>query len=308
MINMSLKFFKSIYNEDVIYHYTKTSTTIDYILYNQKLKFGKRQNSLDPTESRKASRSTVFTGSYIDKEIDKKFANESNELANRVSDLESLFSQICFCKNDNGHEFASENYNTQFEGQEEIFGFAKPRMWERYADNYYGVCIAFSKKKILALNSPKLQLISKDVEYLKYIELACRKVDYIPGNHLFNVGYKKHKEQIEKIAESSFFCKHIDYRGENEFRIGVYFEEEKCVVEEIKGEFQFNQTMMLDIRKCIKAIFISSFANKKQKKTLLEYAEKLKVPIIEMVWKHNSFEPKDFKESEKLFKDFDYEN
>jgi len=305
MINMSMDFFKRIYNEDIIYHYTKASTAIDYILYNEQLKFGKRQSSIDPTESRIANRGTVFTGSYVDKKIDKKFSNESDELVNRVESLEKLFSQICFCKNEIGHGFASENYKTQFQGHEEIFGFTKPRMWERYADNYTGVCIAFSKKKILALNSTKYSLIPKDVEYLIYRELACRKVDYISGNHLFEVGFEKYKEQIEKITESSFFCKHIDYIGEKEFRIGVYYEEDNCITEEIRGEFHFDKTMMLDIRECIEAIFISSFVNKKQKKTLLEYSEKLNVPIIEMVWKHDSFEPIDYKESIKQFKEFD---
>ena len=302
MINISLKFFKKIYNEDVIYHYTKASTAIDYILFNEQLKFSKRQKSIDPTESRKVNRSTVFTGSFMEKKVDKKISHESNELINRVSGLESLFSQICFCKNDLGHEFDSENYITQFEGHEEIFGFTKPRMWERYSDNYRGVCLAFSKKKILALNSKKYQLICKDVEYLKYRELECRKVNYTYGNHLFTVGFDNYSRQIEEIAESSFFCKHIDYIGENEFRIGVYHEDDKCIAEEIRGEFQFNQTMLLDIRECIEAIFISSFANKQQKKTLLEYADNMNVPIIEMVWKHDSFEPKDYRESEKLYK------
>lgn len=303
---MNLNFFKRIYNEDVIYHYTKASTAIDYILYNEQLKFGKRKDSIDPTESRKASRRIVFTGSYMDKEIDKKSFKKLNQLATRLTDLENLFHQICFCKNQNGHEFASMNYITQFRGNEEIFGFTKPRMWERYADNYSGVCIAFSKKKILENNSKKHSLITKDVEYLKYSELDCRKVDNISGNYFFQVGFKKYKKEIEEIIESSFFCKHIDYDGENEFRVGAYYEKDKCIAEEIRGEFHFKQTMMLDIGQSIKAIFISSFANKKQKKALLEYSEKLNVPIIEMVWKHNSFEPIDYKETVKLFKEFDF--
>ena len=302
---MSLNFFKKIYNEDIIYHYTKSSIAIDYILYNEQLKFGKRQNSIDPIESLKAQGGTSFTGKYIDSGIDEKFYKESNQLANRISDLENLFNQICFCKNDIGKDFASKNYVTQFKGNEEIFGFTKPRMWERYADNYTGVCIALSKKKMLEVNSKKYRLISKDIEYLKYLELNCRKVDTISGNYLFQAGFKKYIEEIEGIAESSFFCKHVDYIGENEFRIGVYYDKEKCIAEEIKGEFVFDRTMMLDIKSCIKAIFISSFANKKQKKTLLKYSEKLNVPIIEMSWKHNSFEPIDFKESEKLFETFD---
>jgi hypothetical protein len=54
--------------------------------------------------------------------------------------------------------------------------------------------------------------------------------------------------------------------------------------------------MTLDISGCIEAIFVSSYANNKQKDALLEYSEKLNVRIIEMQWQHNSFVVNDYKE------------
>ena len=42
---------------------------------------------------------------------------------------------------------------------------------------------------------------------------------------------------------------------------------------------------------------ISSFANEKQKSELLIIANNLKVELIEMVWKHDSFETRDYKKS-----------
>lgn len=292
---MSINFFKKIYNEDVVYHYTKASTAIDFILFNEQLKFSRRKYSIDPIESRKANRGIVSTRTY-DTKRDKEFTNESNRLASLVMNLENTFNQICFCKNYLGSDFASENYHTQFEGHEEIFGFTKARMWERYADNYSGVCLAFSKKKLIALNETQHSLIYKDVEYLKYTELSCRKVANISADYLLDVGYNVYKEKIEQIAESSFFCKHVDYDGENEFRIGVYHDEKKCIAEEIRGEFYFAQTMMLNIKGCLEAIFISSYANPQQKKSLLEFSKKFDVPIIEMVWEHDSFKARDYKE------------
>ena len=70
----------------------------------------------------------------MDKEIDEKFARETIQLENNVSSLENLFHQVCFCKNHMDDWFANANYITQFKGHEEIFGFTKPRMWERYAE------------------------------------------------------------------------------------------------------------------------------------------------------------------------------
>jgi hypothetical protein len=302
MIDMNISFFKKIYNEDVVYHYIKASTAIDYVLFNEQLKFGLRSSSIDPIESRKARRAIVSTGACVDMKNDKQFHDETNRLANLVAALENSFNQICFCKNHKGSEFASENYYTQFQGHEEIFGFTKARMWERYADNYSGVCLAFSKKKILSLNESEQKLIYRDVDYLKYRELFCRKIGDISANYLTKVGYDKYKERIEQIAESSFFCKHIDYNGENEFRIGVYHDDEKCIVEEINGNYQTGKTMMLNIRGCLEAIFMSSYANRSQKNSLLEFAEKLDVPLIEMVWEHDSFTPRNYKDTVAFYK------
>lgn len=300
---MNLNFFKKIYNEDIIYHYTKASTAINFILYNNQLRFSKRKKSIDPIESKMAQRRTIFyNAGNDDGKIKYDSYGLSDKLATEIRKLEELFCQICFCKNTLGSDFASENYHTQFNGNEELFGFTKPRMWERYADNYHGTCLAFSKKKLIKRNKDNYNLIYQDVEYLKYAELAERKIDYISGNYVNNAGYDKYKVELEKIVESSFFCKHIDYSGENEFRMGVYHDPDKCEVEKIRGEFQFFETMMLDFNECLEAIFVSSFANERQKEMLLKYANKFNVPIIEMEWKHNSFKALDYRESKKMFK------
>ncbi|WP_289061708.1 DUF2971 domain-containing protein [uncultured Zobellia sp.] len=300
MIEMSLDFFKKIYTEDILYHYTKASTAIDYILYNEELKFNSRQNSFDPTESRSSYRGTTFSLIKIDKAEEQKIAQQSNELEKQIIALEKEFNQICFCKNNIGEDFASENYFSQFSGNEELFGFTKPRMWERYADNHSGVCIAFSKHKILEANLKKYKLLFNDVQYLNFRELSCKKIGDISGNRLLKVGFDEYKREMKKNLETSFFCKHIDYIGENEFRIGTYYDKNKCSLDVIRGEITSDKSMMLDITGCIEAIFISSFANIKQKISLLEYADKLEVPIVELVWQHDSFQAKDIRKSNEL--------
>ena len=96
---MNVNFFKSIYNEDTIFHYTKASTAIDYILYNQKLRFSKAIRSNDPIESKKAKRGTVYFDSEVDINQSKEHHDDANELHNTLDDLENRFCQICFCKN-----------------------------------------------------------------------------------------------------------------------------------------------------------------------------------------------------------------
>jgi len=292
---IDVDYFKSIYNSDIIYHYTKASTAIDYILHNNQLKFNQYKKSNDPIESSYVSRSTYFYGSEVGKPISGKTQKDITELKDHVRYLENNFYQICFCKNHMGDIFANKNCICDFKGHEELFGFTKLRMWDQYADNFLGVCIAFSKERVLSTNKSKLNLLDDDVNYCKFRELSEKKVNDISGNYLANVGKDIYKNELDEKVKQSFFYKHQDYSGENEYRIGAFFDKNNCTLEHQKGELIFDKTMMLDISNCIEAIFMSSYANEKQKSELFEYAEMLNVPIIEMNWKHDSFEPRDYK-------------
>ncbi len=295
-MHTGINFFKTIYNDDIIYHYTKASTAIDFILFNNQLRFNEARKSNDPIESRKAKRATVYYGSEIGKHRSEQHYSDVNELYDFVDNMERQFSQICFCQNRMGEDFASEDYISNFEGHEELFGFTKLRMWDQYADKYSGVCIAFSKEKILSLNCKKFEIIENDVKYLTFQELLSKKIGDIQGDYLENVGIEEYKNLLKKRLIESFFIKHIDYAGETEYRIGTFFDKDKCSFETIRDEMFFDRTMMLDISDCVVAIFVSSFANDRQKNDLLQYAYKLNVEIIEMRWKHDSFEPWNFKE------------
>ena len=296
MMNIGIDFLKDIYKDDIIYHYTKASTAIDYLFYNNQLKFSQARKSLDPIESRKAHRSTIWFGEEVGKDKSEIHLQEANELHLFVEDLEEKFYQICFCQNYISKNFLSENNIARFEGHEEIFGFTKPRMWDQYADKFTEVCIAFSKEKILSLNKNNLDLIEGKVKYLNFQKISYKKVGDIQGNHLKNVGKEKYQKQLEKLIKQSFFYKHIDYSGENEYRIGALFDAQNRSFEKLRGEIVFNRTIMLDISNCVEAIFVSSFANDRQKSDLLKYAEKMNIKIIEMRWQNNSFEPRNFKE------------
>lgn len=47
-------------------------------------------------------------------------------------------------------------------------------------------------------------------------------------------------------------------------------------------------------------IFVSGYANARQKNDLLRYANSLNIPIVEMNWQHNSFECGDYREQQQL--------
>ena len=285
---MDIESLKLLYNEDIIYHYTKANTAIDFILNNQHLKFSHRRESNDPIESRIAERVTISTGPEVLKPISEETESDSESLHEFIISLENKFHQVCFCKNQIEADIASKNYHGDFEGNEEFFGFAKPRMWEQYADNYSGVCIAYSKERILALNN-HIDLLKDDIEYLTYSELSYKKLGDIYTNRLSNLGVEQYKKENEEIVKKSFFYKHKDYEGENEYRIGTLYDENKCICEVIRGEWNFNKQAPLNVTGCIEAIFMSSYANNKQKMDLREYANISHIPIFELDWQYNSF-------------------
>lgn len=300
MIDINIDFWKKLYQNDIIYHYTKASTAIDCIFYTNQLRFSKARKSIDPIESKKARRGTIYfedTESLLNDN-----STDADELHNFVNDLEDKFNLICFCQNNMGEDFANKNYISSFEGHQELFGFTKLRMWDQYADNFAGVCIAFSKQKLLSLNQTNLELIEGNVKYLSFQDLGINKLGDIQGDHLRNVGKEKYREQLESIIKQSFFFKHIDYSGESEYRVGTFYDESKCALEILQDEM-VRENMMLNISGCVEAIFVSSYANKKQKDELLRYANELKVKIVEMKWEHNSFKASDYLESTKFLED-----
>jgi len=284
--------FKNLYKEDIIYHYTKASTAIDHILFDKHLKFSHVRNSNDPIESKHADRINIGSRSVNLEEVS--MCDLSN-LRDFIMKLENSIHQISFCKNEIGQNFASPNYHGQIEGNEEYFGFTKPRMWEQYADNYSGVCIAFSKQKLLALNNKNQELLEVDVEYVINSHLKFKKMGDISLDLLLERGFDEYKREAEKKIMNGLFYKHKDYVGENEYRIVSQFDKSRCIPVAVQGELEFDTTMGLNISDCIEAIFVSSYANYKQKNDLLEYANELKVPMIEMIWQYNSFKIRDYK-------------
>ncbi len=289
---LSNEFYKRIYSDDIIYHYTKASTAIDYILFNNQLKFNNAINSIDPIESIVANRSICYKTNIDSKTSEFLNTKGANRLSQYIKKLQYNFLQVSFCKNKISENFSFEDYSGQFENNEEIFGFTKPRMWDQYADKYSGVCIALSKSKILKLNNPLLTKFKDDVKYKNFNELSFYKVGDIDNDYLNKIGYKKYKQELKKKIIDSFFYKHIDYIGEDEYRIGTFCN--KKSINYNHGNFQYSNNRMLDIESCIEAIFFSSFANEKQKDELHIYAKKFNIPIIEINWNHDSINPYDY--------------
>ena len=221
-----MKYEELFNNKDMIFHYTKLETALEYILKNKQLLFTKYKDSKDPHESRNRkfslTTSETITWSQFDKLI------KINKDINKT--IQNRLRITCFCMN-------KENYP----------GYFHSRMWSQYADNHRGVCLAFSKKELQ--KAVKKQFNSeftkyekviyfphKDIRFDRMYNLQASTINYTNSNHNTIM---KHLNTNYKYL---FFKKHWDYRDEAEYRIIVY---------DIDSKYEY-----LDISDCLVGIIL----------------------------------------------------
>ncbi|MBU2457209.1 MAG: DUF2971 domain-containing protein, partial [Planctomycetes bacterium] len=129
-------------NGDALFHYTKLSAAIKFILPDKRLRFSQQKKSPDPAESNR--KFLGMQGSQPSEIAGERFA----EMHNTVN---SPYRKLSFCSNNaptlvlqksQGQEEESTDQNNCSKGWE------KARMWAQYAEDHAGICLAFSKKKL----------------------------------------------------------------------------------------------------------------------------------------------------------------
>ena len=99
-------------------------------------------------------------------------------------------------------------------------GYAKPRMWIQYADKGNGVCLVFSKSKLLELLQKKIH-DSKRILHQKitYTDSISDKSMTIYGQNLVSVS--DIQKYFRKHAATLIFSKNQDFRDEQEYRVCI---------------------------------------------------------------------------------------
>ena len=192
-----------------LFHYTKMSISIEYILNAFELKFSKFTNLNDPIENKKFNISVWQNFSY-------KF----DEFINKSYKAEEVFYNnsylLCFSidKNENNNEIR-DGYN--------LF-----KMWAQYSENFKGVCFIFDRRKMIneIYNRYKNDFIifNKKVEYkdlIKSLKNYTGEIINIKSNN-FNDVYSIILNHLKKNNKRLYFTKDNDWEGENEYRIVLF--------------------------------------------------------------------------------------
>ena len=200
-------------NENLLFHYTKTSTAITKILYSRALKFGPLSKTNDPMEFKDPIQ-MLTADFHIDRDDTFRILEEIRKAAD---DRKNKVQLLCFSidKFENGQTYSGGMHEK---------GWARSRMWAQYAENHKGVCLVFYKDKLLIE-------IDKEIKKrrLKSIQVICDRIKYSNDvkeyENAFSVDITEQNVKDDftnfylKNKEQFLFQKLEDYRDEQEYRI-----------------------------------------------------------------------------------------
>jgi hypothetical protein len=195
------------HNEDLLYHYTKSSNFFEHIYQNGTLRFNALRNMDDPYEK------MHLAGAYSP-DFDSSGEADRNHPRNQNA-LNELRENVCIAS------FSVDKRPRGFTASTGLYrGYAKPRMWIQYADKGNGVCLVFSKNKLLELLHKKI-LDSKRILHRKitYTDSISDKSLTIYGQNLVSVS--DIQKYFRKHASTLLFSKNQDFRDEQEYRVCI---------------------------------------------------------------------------------------
>lgn len=250
----------SYLSSNIVYHYTKLNTLLEYILPELRLRLQSKKLTNDPFENQNLY---LSLGGYVPTDGGTRAKALIESIERKINKEIRI---ISFCMNNSN------------ENGKEYFGYSKPRMWAQHGDDFKGVCIAINLEKLIRQNSlsGNSQIFMDKISYQRIEDRWKNKtrIDYSEFNNSNNDSTII-KEILDRKIKEIVFTKHLDFRDENEFRI--------CHI--THDEFSY-----LDISNSIHGIIINSqkmSENEKHLVDLFSYAEKCNFLITENDWSNN---------------------
>lgn len=251
-----------------LYHYTSTETALEYILKTGTLLFNSFSRVNDPRESKYWDISTLIRA-------DINFEPEQYDaLSSEISQiLKSSAKLVCFSQD------KPESQNAWQPRALLQRGFAKPSMWHHYANGHNGVCLMFSREKLL--KSINKQLHSKQ---LFHGQVAYTNEGILPKlqNDQFSIDLRSvHNEESYFQAIQShfdfwyrdlFLTKLSDWSHEDEYRY-IYLDED-------------DQPTLVDFEESLEAIVIGEGAIEKHRDDFLKHCITYKADIANLIWRN----------------------
>ncbi len=212
---------------EYVAYYTGAEAAVGHIIPEKRLRLSSFDRMKDPRENRDwvtlvAHRGQPFTTSSPEaaRELLDKMSIDAAKLRERANFHRARHAKLLCLTTESSERSATEDFER---------AYARPRMWEQYADDHAGVCLVFDREEMNAELKRSLgrqgQLLYDEVRYDN--EAIMRAV--ITANALHIAGPEPSEDALkvlvfEHLAEhqkSLLFLKMSDYRDEREVRYVV---------------------------------------------------------------------------------------
>jgi len=188
-------------------HYTRADTAFTHILPTKKLRMSPYHTMRDPAENKDLAPVTSF---FVDPQ-----ANQEQAFFETLKMLKD--------KRDRMRLLSLTHDVTRYRGAgNAVFGccWARPRMWEQYADAHKGVCLVFDSKALkAALRRHSSKMLLRNVTYTP-TGISGSEASLIMDPRIFADSSREQAvtDYIVRQRRDLFFLKSEDWRTEYEFR------------------------------------------------------------------------------------------
>jgi hypothetical protein len=170
----------------LLYHYTRAETALDHILPDRTLLLNSYSEMRDPLENKDLPLRLVYSGAPPAEALSEAAAREIlGELRDRTR-LLSLTMDATGYEDPIVRPFGR--------------GYARPRMWEHYASDSTGVCLAFGAGALVGSFREELR---------RYGAVNCGPVEYTLGGFVNSQGYVLDADGLTDKGAAAILTKHL---------------------------------------------------------------------------------------------------
>ncbi|EHU1305756.1 DUF2971 domain-containing protein [Acinetobacter baumannii] len=254
------------YESDIyLYHYTKASTAIDYILKNKNLQLGSMLNTNDPKESK----NWLFElGTNENADLDKYDLFDTSSKVDFI--IKSSTYMLCFTKD---KELTGDHIQDITKR-----GYGHSRMWAQYAANHTGICLIFEKKLLEKSFIATFNSYTYFMQDVKYIDrfIGERDSAYIVNvDYLEKLGLEDYAlAHAETYKNRLFFEKLEDWKNENEYRL---------ILQGYK-----NKQLLFPYEHSLKGIVFGASCSEADIQNIVDLTHNMGIEYIQLKWRNCS--------------------
>jgi len=179
-------------DEELLCHYTCADIALNHLLPSRRLRMNSFRRMRDPLENKELHKMLRFAGGV---EPDRLSLEDAQELVGEIRAQMRILSMTTDA--------------AEYEDKEiRAFGraYARPRMWEQYAEDHSGVCLAFSKNC----------MIGPFYETIKHFGAAsCNPVRYKRGGFVVSPARLIDPKRITALGAEASLTKHVSEHHED---------------------------------------------------------------------------------------------